>query len=194
MKTSQSFALGLIVLVLCGIVIAQEHIENATAHAARVKYEQAIKQARTQPEQTIAAARQEYLAQLKSAMDEETKKGKLDSAIAIRETIKQIEKEGIDSASGRKLPPGRQIIRYAGGYIRNFEVKGNSITLDHTLNPDGSKDAQKIIGIELKTQLDGSIRITYPAGDAYEIWTITPRKIFVERWFRGNFECLGASE
>jgi hypothetical protein len=77
--------------------------------------------------------------------------------------------------------------------LRRFQIKGTSVLHD-SLTLINGKTQPENVRAKLEPEGDGSYRLTYAEGKAYEIWTVTPRKTFVERWVNDKFECLGVSE
>jgi hypothetical protein len=84
--THKILATGLLVCVPMGVVWAEDV-------SAERKYRAALVKAAKAKEAAVEAARAEYLATLKDRLLEETKKGNLDAAVALRTKVNRVESQ-----------------------------------------------------------------------------------------------------
>jgi hypothetical protein len=134
--------------VAIGCMVAVARGEDPTAEH---KYRAALVRAAKARETAVDAARAEYIASLKEQLMEETKKGNLDAAVALRAKVNQVEAQARAVQSiGKKLSGTKWVI--AGGASFQWTEDG---TLYHAgrERPWTPLDAQRVIVVVASGQV-----------------------------------------
>lgn len=156
-----------LILVLCSPSIAQDKPEPPALTAARKEYETGINLAKRVHESTLEKLAKTYREKLAEIVEERTKKGDLDGALAVRK-----EREKLQVLS--ELPSGRWELNYRTKKII-YQINGLKVYRD---------DGDEVFGtIKL---LSGGLVLHHRSDGEKEQWTPLVDGRFCVEWFAAN--------